>query len=154
MLRILDRAVEVALGLLALALIGTAFAQVVARYAFGRPFSWVLELDVLLLVWATLLSGYLGARRGLHMAVDVLVARWSASNRRRADIVSHLLCIGFAAIMVWKSFEVIEAMEGIPFASLAVGQPWLYWSLPVGGGLMLVALVDSLARRLRAGSEF
>ena len=151
MLRFLDRTVEIALGLLAVALIATAFSQVIARYVVSRPFSWVLELDVLLLVWATLLSGYLGVRRGLHMAVDVLIARWSVPQRRRADIASHLLCIGFAAILVWKSFEVIEAMEGIPFASLTVGQPWLYWSLPVGGALMLIALVDSLAWRLRAG---
>ena len=59
------------------------------------------------------------------------------------------MCIGFAAILVWTSFEVIDAMEGIPFASLPVGQPWLYWSLPVGAGLMLIALADALRRKLR-----
>jgi TRAP-type C4-dicarboxylate transport system permease small subunit len=149
MLRWLDRAVETALGLLATALVATAFAQVVARYAFARPFTWVLELDVLLLVWATLLAGYVGVRRNAHMAVDFLVARWSPANRRRAALASLALSLAFVALLGWKSFEVIDAMEGISFTSIPLGQPAMYWALPVGSALMLVALAQALAERLR-----
>ena len=123
--------------------------QVVARYVFARPFTWVLELDVLLLVWATLLAGYVGVRRNAHMAVDFLVARWRPANRRRAALASLALSLLFAALLGWKSFEVIDAMDGISFTSIPLGQPAMYWALPVGSGLMLVALAQALFERLR-----
>lgn len=149
MLRLLDRAVEGALGLIAAALIATAGGQVVARYLFNQPFGWVLELDVLLLVWLAMLSGYVGVRRKAHMAMDEFVGRLSPANRRRAALASYALCIGFTALLAWKSVAVVDAMRGIPFTTLGIEQPWLYASLPVGALLMLVALFDATLREWR-----
>jgi TRAP-type C4-dicarboxylate transport system permease small subunit len=149
-LRALDRIVETALTLVAIALVATAGGQVVARYVLGRPMSWVLELDVLLLVWLTMLAGYVGVRRNAHMAVDFVVARWSERARRRAAIVSVLLSLAFVLLLGWKSLAVVDAMDGIGFASLPIGQPWMYWSLPVGAALMAIALAADLAARWRA----
>lgn len=149
MLRGLDRAVETLLGLLATSLIATAFGQVVARYAFSSPFTWVLELDVLLMVWAAMLAGYVGVRRNAHMAVDLLVARAGAALRRRIALVNQVLCIAFVALCGWKSAAVIDAMQGMSFTSIPVGQPLLYWSVPVGCALMLVALTTGLLEMLR-----
>ena len=151
MLKLLDRTIEFALGLLITGLVGTAFLQVVARYVFSRPFAWVLELDVLLLVWAALLAGYVGVRRNAHMAVDFFVQRWRPANRRRTALASLLLSAGFCALLCWKSIEVIDAMEGIAFTSLPVGQPVMYWSLPVGSALMFIAFAQALRERLRQG---
>ena len=150
MLRLLDRAVEILIGLLAAALLVTAFGQVVARYVFNRPFTWVLELDVLLLVWLTMLAGYVGVRRNLHMAVDFVTAKWRPGARRIAGIVALLLSAGFTAVLGWTSLPVIESMEGMPFTALGIGQPWMYWSVPVGAALMLVAFAAELLRRLTA----
>ncbi len=139
-MRNFDRIVATAIGLLAAALLATVFGQVVARYVFGQPFSWVLELDIVLLVWMTLLSGYVGVRRNSHMAVDFVVARWGEASRRAAAVAVHALCALFLVILGWTSFAVIEAMEGTGFASLPIGQPWLYWSVPAGAALMLIAI--------------
>lgn len=149
MLKILDRAVEVLLGLIAVALVATAFGQVIARYAFSRPFAWLLEVDVLLLVWATMFAGYVGVRRGAHMAVDSFVASWSGHSRRRLRIANHLLCLAFVALCGWKSHEVIDAMEGMTFTSIPIGQPAMYWALPVGCALMALALASELAAMFR-----
>ncbi len=149
MIRLLDRAIEVVLGLLLAALIVTAGGQVIARYLFSQSFSWVLELDVLLLVWATMLSGYVGARRNLHMAVDFGVAQLAAPLRKLAILASLALSALFCAVFGWTSFAVIDAMDGIPFTSLTVGQPWLYWSLPVGAALMLFALAVEFFAHLK-----
>jgi TRAP-type C4-dicarboxylate transport system permease small subunit len=153
MLRWLDRAVETLLGLLALALAGTAFAQVVARYVFASAFTWVLELDVLLLVWLTMLSGYVGVRRGAHMASDFALGRLSGAARRRIAIASQLLCGAFVGLAGWKSFDVIDAMQGMAFASIPVGQPVLYWALPVGMGLMLLAIAAEILRLARGDAQ-
>jgi TRAP-type C4-dicarboxylate transport system permease small subunit len=147
--RALDRAVEVLIGLGFVALIVTAFGQVVGRYLLSYSLAWVLEFDVLVLVWVTLLSGYVGVRRNLHMAVDFCITGLSPANRRRMAIANHLLCALFVAVFGWHSFAVIDSMQGIPFASLPVAQPALYWSLPVGAALMLIALAVEIAKQVR-----
>ena len=88
MLKPLDRTIEILIAVIAVALLVTAFGQVVARFVFNQPFTWVLELDVLLLVWLTMLSGYIGVRRNLHMAVDFIVAQWHPQWRRAAALLS------------------------------------------------------------------
>ena len=119
---------------------------VVARYVFGRPFTWVLETDIFLMVWATFLSGYVGVRRDLHLRVDYFVERMSPTNRRRAALASRMLCIVFVTIMGVRSLDIVRAMDGIYFTSIPLGMDVLYWSLPVGAGLMLLALLEGLLR--------
>ena len=153
MLKLLDRAVAALIGLIAAALLVTAFGQVIARYVFNRPFTWVLELDVMLLVWLTMLAGYIGVRRNLHMAVDFVVAKWRPGARRAAALAGLLLSAGFTGVLLWGSFPVIDSMEGMDFVALGLGQTWMYWSLPVGAALMLVAFAAELGRRLMHGDR-
>ena len=150
MLKLLDRAIEILIGLVAVALLLTAFGQVVARYVFDRPFTWVLELDVLLLVWLTMLSGYVGVRRNLHMAVDFVTAKSSPVWKKRAALFALLLSAAFTGVLGYTSLPVVESMEGMLFPALDVGQPWMYWSVPVGAALMLIAFAAEFARRLKA----
>ena len=145
-MKLLDRAVEFLIGLLLVALVVTAFGQVVARYVFGRPFTWVLEADIFLMVWATFLSGYLGVRRDAHLRVDYFLERMTPATRRRTALAARLLSIAFVAVLGVKSFDVIGAMEGITFTSIPLGQALLYWALPIGSALMLIALVEGLVR--------
>ena len=51
-MKLLDRVIETLIGLILVALVVTAFGQVVARYVFARPFTWVLEADIFLMVLA------------------------------------------------------------------------------------------------------
>lgn len=146
----LDRLVEIAIGVIAVALVVTAFGQVVARYLFSHSFVWVLEVDVLLMVWLTFLSGYVGVRRRAHMATDFVVASLSAAARRRAAIVVALLSAALVAIIGWSSREVLDAMSGMQFVSIPIEQNVMYASVPVGMGLMLVAIVAELVELVRA----
>ncbi|MCW5771566.1 MAG: TRAP transporter small permease subunit [Rhodospirillaceae bacterium] len=148
MLKLLDRTIEILIGLLAVALLVTAFGQVVARYAFGQPFTWVLELDVLLLVWLAMLSGYIGIRRNIHMAVEFVVAKFPRRLRRFTSLASVAASAAFTATLAWTSLPVIDSMEGMDFTALGIGQPWMYWAVPTGGVLMLIAFAVEFRRRL------
>jgi TRAP-type C4-dicarboxylate transport system permease small subunit len=147
---LIDRVVGITVGALLVVLVVTAFGQVVARYVFGQPFTWVLELDMLLMVWAVFLSGYLGVRRDTHLKVDYFVTRLSSTGRARAALGGRLAALLFVAVLGWKSFDIIDAMDGIAFTSMPVGMPVLYWSVPVGAALMALALADALVRDWRA----
>ncbi len=148
-MRWLDRAVEtlLALALVALLVIGTA--QVVLRVVISHPLPWALEASIVLLVWATMLSGYVGVRRDIHLSADFL--GWSGEGRLRQirDGFGAVLCLVFVATYGISSLKVIDAMDGIPFAALPFEQPVLYWSLPVGAALMALALLARLASRMK-----
>lgn len=148
MLRRLDTAVGWLLTALLVVLVAIGSAQIVWRFVLGSPLSWVMEASVLLMVWATMLAGYLGVRRDSHLSADF--AGFQARPRMRwwLDLASLLLCLVFVAVYGIASFTVIDAMEGIPFTSLPLEQPWLYASLPVGAALMALALADRVRGHL------
>ena len=132
MLKPLDRTIEILIAVIAVALLVTAFGQVVARFVFNRPFTWVLELDVLLLVWLTMLSGYIGVRRNLHWlpfgdlaalppmpAVDLLVCSDVMHYLSDAELKRGLkefarLCDGVAFLEVFAAGdEIIGDLHGL-----------------------------------------
>jgi TRAP-type C4-dicarboxylate transport system permease small subunit len=146
-LRWLDRTVETLLALALLGLLAIGTAQIVLRFGLSRSLPWALEGSIFLLVWATMLSGYVGVRRDTHLSADFL--GWSGKGRLRQirDGLGVVLCLVFVATYGGSSLIVIDAMDGIPFSSLPFEQPVLYWSLPVGAVLMALAFVVRLATR-------
>lgn len=142
MLRWLDRLVETLLGVVLAVLVLVGVGQVLGRLLFSNPLAWALEASIVLLVWATMLAGYVGVRRNSHLSADFAGIAFSARTRWRLELAGLLLCVGFTLTYGWVSFRVIDAMDGIPFAALPVGQPVLYWSLPVSAALMVVAFVQ------------
>jgi TRAP-type C4-dicarboxylate transport system permease small subunit len=144
----LDRFVEWLLGSVLAVLVIVGGAQVLFRFVLHSPLSWALEASVILLVWATMLSGYIGVRRDCHLSADFLGLKMNPLSRWRLQMVSLVLCLVFVAVYGWTSVAVIDAMEGISFTALPVTQPVLYWSLPVSAALMAVALLVRLRAQL------
>jgi TRAP-type C4-dicarboxylate transport system permease small subunit len=62
-----------------------------------------------------------------------------------------VLCLAFLAVYGWTSLAVIDAMEGIPFTSIPLTQPAMYWSLPAGAVLMALAFLVRLRQHLSRG---
>ena len=143
-LRVLDRAVEFAVFAILAALVVIGGLQVVWRFVLDNPLAWVLEVSVILMVWATMLSGYVGVRRNAHLSADFAGLAMRPRTRWLLDGLTLVLCLVFLAVYGWTSLAVIDAMEGIPFTSIPVTQPALYWSLPVGAVLMAVAFLVRL----------
>ena len=148
-MRWLDRTVETLLALALVALLAIGTAQVVLRFALSRPLPWALEGSIVLLVWATMLSGYIGVRRDIHLSADFLGFSGEGRLRQVRDGLGVVLCLVFVAAYGLSSLTVIDAMDGIPFAALPFEQPVLYWSLPVGAALMALAFVVRIVARMR-----
>ena len=80
-------AVEFTLGAILAVLVAIGGLQVVFRFVLDNPLAWVLEVSVILMVWATMLSGYVGVRRNSHLSADFLGlsmrprTRWAARRR-------------------------------------------------------------------------
>jgi TRAP-type C4-dicarboxylate transport system permease small subunit len=144
----LDRLVEALLTAVLALLVIIGGAQIVWRFVLNNPLSWAIETSIILMVWATMLSGYVGVRRNVHLSADFAGMSLRPAARWYLDLVSLLLCGVFVAVYGWASLVVIDSMEGIPFTSIPVTQPALYWSLPVSAVLMALALLDRMWRHV------
>jgi TRAP-type C4-dicarboxylate transport system permease small subunit len=139
--RLLDRGLEVALGLLLVALVCVTFAAVIGRYVLNVSMPWSEELIRLLFVWLVMI----GAARSPHMRIDLLENILSPAARRTVNVLIAFLSIGLLAMLVWYAFDLIALTANDTYTSLGISVQYLYWALIVGGGLWVARLILALA---------
>ncbi|MDP1564364.1 MAG: TRAP transporter small permease [Pirellulaceae bacterium] len=123
--------------LILVGILGTMFAQVVARYLFRAPFSWSEELCRLALIWMTFLAAaYIMAQRK-HLAVDLWSDRVRPLWRARADLFVFGLTALTCLLLCLGSLRFVWYVH--PVGSPALGIAKSYWYGGVSLGLLLMA---------------
>ncbi len=84
----------------------TVSYDVIARYCFGAPTKWSLELNEYFLLFVVYLSGAWALRIGGHVKVDIFYIRLSKRKQLLLDIFTSFLGLILAAILT---------IEGIKF---------------------------------------
>ncbi|MCL4746630.1 MAG: TRAP transporter small permease [Burkholderiaceae bacterium] len=146
--------------LLAGALIALAcaviFYEVAARYLFGAPTTWSIDVSSYLLLWATFLGSPYTLREGGHVAVDLLLQWLHGANRRKIGLAIHALVASFVALVVWQG--ALACVEAYRFGevTMSVARFPLYLPLlaiPVGGSVLLLQALMLLADDWRGGED-
>jgi TRAP-type transport system small permease protein len=123
--------------LILIGIVGTMFAQVVARYVFRTPFSWSEELCRLGLIWLTFLAAaYIMAQRR-HLAVDLWSSRVGVVGKTRADLLVHVVVAMTCLLLGLGSLRFVWYVH--PVGSPALGIAKSYWYAGVSVGLLLMA---------------
>lgn len=141
----------------ALCLIGVVcivFYATMARYFFHSPPFWGEEVPVVLFVWMGFLAAGLAIVSGWNVRVQAIELFLSARTVLWFRLVTHTIVVGFLAVLLWYSQEVLDlAMFG---RMQATG--WPRWvpvaALPTGLALMLgfqIVLWLRTVRDLRSG---
>ncbi|WP_368646928.1 TRAP transporter small permease [Castellaniella ginsengisoli] len=129
------------------------FAQVVARYVFNYSFVWALELTMFFFGALIFLGISYGVRVGAHIGVDALVRILPARVAHAMTIASTLLCILYAAIVVYGAWVYVDKIYTIGI--LAQDLPVPQWVprvvLPLGYILLLWRLGEVLWNLLKGG---
>jgi TRAP-type C4-dicarboxylate transport system permease small subunit len=147
----LDLLYAAAAGLAALSLLGiflTMMAQVVAR-ELGRQLSGADDFAAYLCVATTFFALAATFKRGELIRVGMAIEPLGPAARRVVELLVLLLAGGVVGYIVWWtaqdtffSWEIEEVAQGtVPFP---VWIPKL--AMPVGAGLLLVAILDELVR--------
>lgn len=142
----LARSVQVAVLLLALAMLASLSLQVLMRYVFNQAPTWTEEFAVTCFSWCMLLSIGLGVRNAIHVRMDLLVDRLPAPLRQGADRLVALAVALSGGFIAWHG--VLYVMDAGGSRSAAMGYPlaWLYASAPVCGALMAAFGTELLLR--------
>ena len=142
--KIIDRCLEVFVGLNLGVLVGLTFGQVVGRYVFSRTYGWVEDLSVIIMCWTAWTSACLLLKDNRHLRVDVVVDRLSEKYRRLVRISTGVVVVVFLIIVIYASKGTIEAMAGIKFISLHLPVNLKYFSVPVGASLLAYYMIRVL----------
>lgn len=125
--------------------------EVIVRYLFNAPTSWVQETSVYLWLGVGLLGAACVLRENGHFAITILVDRLSAKNRKRMQIFTHLVGFGYSLIFVYQGF--LQAKLAYEFEDTSAGlmaMPlWIPWmTVPVGALMLALQFLNKIAEEI------
>jgi C4-dicarboxylate transporter DctQ subunit len=154
-MKIFDRLEEWIVALLLALMTLLTFTQVVLRYVFNTGFSWALELTTVIFAFLIFLGMSYVARVGAHIGVDALVRIMPPKMRRVSSIIAVLLCIVYACMVIYGSYQYVNTMRiiGIELEDMPIPMWMARAVLPVGYALLLFRFVQILWNLVSGKSE-
>ncbi len=147
---ILSRILELILVAILSVMVILVFGNVVARYVFNSAITWAEEVARFLFVWLTFVGASFGLMKGLHLGMDIIVARLKPHTRIVVDVVNCFITLIFLGVWAVGGIHLIEA--NLSFMSPATGfsMGLVYMIGPLAALLMSVDIVGRLAASLKS----
>ena len=154
-LRICRKIAIIALGLMVLAIL----LQVFFRYVLNNALPWPDEAARFMMLWMTGLVAPSAYRWGSFVSIDIVVDR--VGRRIGAALNLCILLMGLAVLIVALNFAQKHIASGWLFNSSSLRLPlnliglesvrlklaWMYMSLPVGFGLMVLVSIELIYKQ-------
>jgi TRAP-type C4-dicarboxylate transport system permease small subunit len=121
---------------------------VIDRFLLGIGLPWPEELARFLLVWASLLSAAIAAKRTQHFQLTFVLRRLGLPGAVVVDVVSiaaMLAVVGYGVQFAW-----LFRVQTSP--ALGIAMSWVYAAAPVSAALIAGYLVRDLIVRIREWS--
>jgi len=81
--------------------------EVILRYFFNRPTSWVVETAGYIVLWIPFLVSAWVLRKGSHIRMDMLIAELSPRVRMVIDTVTFSVAAVICFIITWYGVKVV-----------------------------------------------
>ena len=152
----LDRAVRgigEAASLVFLAAVALTFYEVILRYFFNAPTTWVHEVSIFLTAAAFIIAGSYTLQRKDHIRISLVFDMLPARGRRLLTVVNLLIALYFLAALLYgaavQAGKALAVMERTGTASDLPIPVTLKTLLAAGVGLMILQGLAQLWRALR-----
>lgn len=118
-------------------------AQIICR-VFFEALSWSEELSRYLLVWSSIIGAACVYRRAGHINVSIIQDLLPAKGKKIMQIIVHILCGVFFALMIYYGFIYMGKMSNQLSPAMRLPMSIMYASIPVGGILLLYQAFDAM----------
>ena len=108
-------------------------------------FFWVEEIGELCLAWMSFIGAAIGIRKGIHFSVQMITDRLPARVRLAVFTIHYLLIAAFGALVAVFGWRVAELNSQSWSPALDLNLRWLYLSSVVGGVLIVIYSLASIA---------
>ncbi len=139
-----NRFAEGACIMLLVAMTGVTFAQVFFRFVIVHSLPWSEEFSRYTLVWTSFLGASIALKRGLHIGVEVFIAKLSKKKKRLIYLITLIFITFFLLVLIIKGFQMasFNMRQSSPAMRIPMGFPYL--AIPVGSLLMILHLLNEL----------
>jgi TRAP-type C4-dicarboxylate transport system permease small subunit len=138
---------EVVSGLALVVVIAATCWGVISRYVTAQPAAWAAEVATIAFAWVVFVGAAAGFKYGMHVSIDMLVAKLPAGLRRVLMGACDLLVLAFLALLIALAFEFsVDSWED-PTSVLRLPRTVVYASMLVGAMCMLLRYGQCAWRR-------
>ncbi len=121
---------------------------VVTRYVTSQPAAWSGEVAAIAFAWMIFVGTAAGFKYGMHVTIDVAVARLPPAPRRRMMAMADGLVLVFLAILIVLAAQFTIDAWGDPTSVLRLPRSVTYAAVLVGATCMFVRYGQAARRRL------
>ena len=114
------------IGILSVVALFIGVMQVVLRYVFNTGFEWNEAVFILLTIWAMLIAGSYGIKKGAHVSVDIVPQLVSPPVKRVLSFFAHLAALGLTGYYLYCGYLYVEFTKMMDTASPDTGiKDWI-----------------------------
>ncbi len=154
--QVVGRLEDIAVGAIILVATYVLFQGVVLRYVFNYAFPWTEEVVRYSIVWLVFLGGSIAARRGAHIAMDIVVVYLPPRAKLFLMGVATALTCLFTVVMTYYGVLLTWSIWNYHQLSLAAEIPMAipYAAIPVGCALMSIRFLVAAVAYFRGIDPF
>lgn len=130
------------------------FMQIVLRW-FNAATVWAEEFSRYVMLYQVWVGASYAVHEDAHIRITALIGKLSGGRRRGMDLVVLTLWLLFALWLTVEGCVLIGKIAAMGQVSSAMRIPMTipYASVPIGGALMTIRLVQKIVERLRNTQE-
>ena len=130
------------------------FMQIVLRW-FNAATVWAEEFSRYVMLYQVWVGASYAVHEDAHIRITALIGKLSGGRRRGMDLVVLTLWLLFALWLTVEGGVLVGKIAAMGQVSSAMRIPMTipYASVPIGGALMTVRLVQKIVERLRNTQE-
>jgi TRAP-type C4-dicarboxylate transport system permease small subunit len=117
--------------------------QVVARNYIKISAPWTDEASVIFFIWAVMVGSAVGVRKRIHYLVDIFPASHIRVNAVM-DLIAGVLVFAVIVVLFWGGVIYFKMGFSRNFDSIIITMAWLFISLPVSAGCMILFTIENL----------
>ena len=131
------------------------FINVILRYFFGRPQSWIDEFSVYFVVWGVLMGIAVALRNDHHIKVDMLYNFLPVKTKRYVSIFANLLGLGFCVLYTFYGCQLVQSYLLTGQKSVDTQTPlWMInLIVPISGIMLGIRFVEKLYYLIKDGGS-
>lgn len=130
------------------------FMQIVLRW-FNAATVWAEEFSRYVMLYQVWVGAAYAVHENAHIRITALIGKLSGGRRRGMDLVVLTLWLLFALWLTVEGCVLVGKIAAMGQVSSAMRIPMTipYASVPIGGALMTIRLVQKIVERLRNTQE-
>ena len=130
--------------------------EVVSRYFFNSPTSWVVEITSYMVLWVPFLSGAWVLRKGAHVRMDLLIENMHRKIRVALFLITSIMAAAVCLIITWYGMKVVIDLYQLGFRTQTVLMlpKWPIISIiPIGTFLFFIQFLRMISHSLWENRE-